>query len=407
MTDPQLVQRKLQRERGARKEAEALLEAKSLELFEANEQLRGLNESLEARVRERTAELASVNENLLAEITERKKAEHSLRLTQFAVDRAGYAIFWIERDGSIVYVNGASCRLLGYTEFELLQKSVFDIDALMKRDQWGEHWQELRRRERFTLESQHVTKRGNRVSVEVHVNLLRFGDQELNCAHVRDISERKRHELQLLSANVQLGVLIDRLQGAVLLENDDGDVALANPTLCSLFMLDRTPEDLIGTASRRVLERAQSLSLEPGTFVEKYQRIRAARETVVGEQIRLRDGRTLECDYVPINADGKYHGHLWFYRDVTESRRTYEVLEKTVIGTSGRTGQQFFDALTKHLGDSLDFSEVLVTQASSDDASQSHLLSKWQKGQSLPLQRDVLIENTVNPTEGNAADDLD
>lgn len=407
MTDLQLVQRKLERERAARKEAEALLEAKSLELFEANEQLRGLNESLEGRVRERTAELKKLNENLLGEISDRKRAEHSLRLTQFAVDRAGDAIFWIQRDGRIVYANGASCRLLEYTEFELLKKSVFDIDCEMRPDVWDQHWQELQRRERFTLESQHVSKRGRRISVEVHVNLLRFGDQELNCAHVRDISERKQQELQLLSANSQLGALINRLQGAVLLENDDGQVALANPPLCDLFELGCTPQELVGKSSQHVMKKAQAFAMDPCTFAERYQMIRISKRTVVAEEIRLRDGRVLECDYVPINAEDKYYGHLWFYRDVTESRRTYDILEKTVIGTSGRTGQQFFDALTAHLGDALGFSEVTISQSEqSNESKQRRELSQWRKGQdvfpSTNALRNEVSRNAGTPDEIDA-----
>jgi len=49
--------RRLERERGARKEAEQLLERKSAELFEANRSLRAFNDRLEALVVERTAEL--------------------------------------------------------------------------------------------------------------------------------------------------------------------------------------------------------------------------------------------------------------------------------------------------------------------------------------------------------------
>jgi diguanylate cyclase (GGDEF)-like protein len=51
------LQRRLKREQAARREAERLLESKSLELFELNRQLLAFNSDLEARVRARTAEL--------------------------------------------------------------------------------------------------------------------------------------------------------------------------------------------------------------------------------------------------------------------------------------------------------------------------------------------------------------
>ncbi len=60
-----LPQRRFERERRARKEAEGLLEKKSRELYEANVSLRKLNESLEERVRQRTRELAEARDRAL------------------------------------------------------------------------------------------------------------------------------------------------------------------------------------------------------------------------------------------------------------------------------------------------------------------------------------------------------
>lgn len=53
----ELLERRLARERAARKQAEQLLEEKSREVFEANERLSQLNENLDRKVQERTSEL--------------------------------------------------------------------------------------------------------------------------------------------------------------------------------------------------------------------------------------------------------------------------------------------------------------------------------------------------------------
>ncbi len=58
MDEINLLKRRILRERMARKEAELILEKKALELYEANEGLRQLNENLEQKVNLRTQELA-------------------------------------------------------------------------------------------------------------------------------------------------------------------------------------------------------------------------------------------------------------------------------------------------------------------------------------------------------------
>jgi len=67
------LERRLERERTARQEAERLLETKSLELYQANRALHNLTDSLERQVAERTAELRQALER--AEASTRAKSE--------------------------------------------------------------------------------------------------------------------------------------------------------------------------------------------------------------------------------------------------------------------------------------------------------------------------------------------
>lgn len=64
MTDEPVWRRRVERERRARKEAEQLLERKSLELYQANDELRRIAGRLEDLVAARTAELEAVRGEL-------------------------------------------------------------------------------------------------------------------------------------------------------------------------------------------------------------------------------------------------------------------------------------------------------------------------------------------------------
>jgi PAS domain S-box-containing protein len=132
------------------------------------------------------------------DITDRRRAEEELLKTQFAIDRAADALFWIQPDGRIVEVNDAACRLLGHARGELLSMYVDQIDP--SEHDWQSLWSELQQKGSITFESQHVTKTGRLVPVEVVSNYLDFRGKEFACAFVRDITERKELQAQLLQA---------------------------------------------------------------------------------------------------------------------------------------------------------------------------------------------------------------
>ncbi|PLX00501.1 MAG: hybrid sensor histidine kinase/response regulator [Marinilabiliales bacterium] len=71
------LKRILERERLARKEAERIIEDKSRELFQVNNELRKLNDNLELRIRERTSELNRSHDELLKATREAEQANEA------------------------------------------------------------------------------------------------------------------------------------------------------------------------------------------------------------------------------------------------------------------------------------------------------------------------------------------
>jgi diguanylate cyclase (GGDEF)-like protein/PAS domain S-box-containing protein len=129
------------------------------------------------------------------DITERKRTEKELRLTQFSVEHASDNIFWSNSQGHFVYVNKAACDSLGYSREELLSLSVPDLNPRFRKDEdWSTFWEELKRRGSITFEGQNTTKRGRVLQVEVTANYLEFDGQEYSFAFVRDITARKLAE---------------------------------------------------------------------------------------------------------------------------------------------------------------------------------------------------------------------
>jgi PAS domain S-box-containing protein len=139
-------------------------------------------------------------DGIVEDITEHKRAEEALRLTQFSVEHASDAVFWMDPQGRILYVNEAACRSLGRSREELLSLSIPDIDPLVRKNAWGKSWEAVKARGSVVLETQHQTKQGRVFPVEVTANYLEFGGKEYSFAFARDITERKQVEQELRDA---------------------------------------------------------------------------------------------------------------------------------------------------------------------------------------------------------------
>jgi PAS domain S-box-containing protein len=140
------------------------------------------------------------------DITERKRAEKELRLTQSSLETASDAVFWMDLQARIVYANAAACRSLGYSHEELLTLSIPNIGPLFPKEVWLTFWEELKTRGSMTFETQHRTKQGRVFPVEVTANYLEFDGQEYGVSFVRDITERRALEGQLRHAQKMEGI---------------------------------------------------------------------------------------------------------------------------------------------------------------------------------------------------------
>ncbi len=145
-------------------------------------------------------------EGTLVDITERKRAEKELRLTQSSLEDASDAIYWINPQGRIVYVNESACRSLNRCREELLSLSIPDINPIVPKEMWEKFWAEVKTRGSMTFETSHQTKQGRAFPVEVTANYLEFDGQEYSFAFVRDITERRALESQLRHSQKMEGI---------------------------------------------------------------------------------------------------------------------------------------------------------------------------------------------------------
>lgn len=138
-------------------------------------------------------------------LTKPRPEPDTLQLTQLWLERTGDAIAWLSREGRFVYVNEATCRILGYSQGELLSMNICDIDeGILTPSIWLDSWQSLQEQNSLSWVSHYRRKNGQAFPVEITGSYLQWNNQEYACCTARDISAYKQVEETLLQAHADL-----------------------------------------------------------------------------------------------------------------------------------------------------------------------------------------------------------
>ena len=133
-----------------------------------------------------------------------KRTDENLLFTQFAIEHAVEAIYWVKPDAQIIYGNNVACNDLGYSKEELEKIFVYEFNVEYPKEKWFQFWAELKEKKILTIETLHKKKDGTVFPVEISGNYLEYSGNEFALAFVRDITERKKVEALLIKKERQL-----------------------------------------------------------------------------------------------------------------------------------------------------------------------------------------------------------
>lgn len=149
---------------------------------------------------------------IIRDITVRKELDRIARLSDFTVQKAGDAIFWMNDQGQILHVNQLVLSRYGYTMDEILNMHILDISKNMSKETFRDIWKILQTDKQIIVEGEHFTKEGKMIQVEISANFLIFEGSEYSCSMVRDITDRKRKEAALRGALLEIRELKEKLE---------------------------------------------------------------------------------------------------------------------------------------------------------------------------------------------------
>ena len=259
------------------------------------------------------------------DITEGKRLEKALQLTQFSVDQAVEAIVWLDPNARMFSVNDTACRMLEYSREELMSMTVHDIDPNFPVERWTDHWSYLKQQGSLTFEARFWSRTGAVLETDVSVNYLLYEGNEYGCMILRDIRERKRAEAELRQSHKFLRQVIDTAPNLIFAKDHDGRFTMANKAVAECY--GTNVDDLIGKADAdfnmnpREVKFFRQLDLEV---------MRCAEDRFIPEErITDAEGKTrwLQTVKRPIfDDDGHVRMVLGAATDITERKRMEEML---------------------------------------------------------------------------------
>ncbi len=281
----------------------------------------------------------SINENRLTNEPEKgccipdlMSREWEAKQLSFALKHVKELVFLVDEDGYFKFVNDEACRVLGYTREELLYgMGVPDISTNMTKENWKEHWQHIKSCSAITFEGSQRNKYGRVLPVEINANYFEFDGQCFTMGLVRDISERKRLEENLVAREQESRTLIENSPDTIARYDNKCHRIYVNPAFAAA--VDGGIEKLLG----------KKPSEYPGGLnTELYEtKIKEVFATGKDAQFELKwtgkDGREF-CSHIRLTAESDLSGTitsiLGVGRDIselndyrTELKRAWELLK--------------------------------------------------------------------------------
>jgi PAS domain S-box-containing protein len=313
----------------------------------AEASLRIAYDDLDLRIQERTVELAQANQVLQAEIAERRRTEALLQKTtalqRAILDSANYSIISTAVDGTIQTFNKAAERWLGYTEAEVV--GIATPAIIHDRDEVADRAQVLSQElgvdiepgfEAFVAKTRigeidqrewtYIRKDGSRFPVELSVTALRDESNHTTgfLGIGSDITERKQTLAALQESEARLQAFIDNAGSVIYIKNIQGRYILINRQYEALFHLKK--EVVQGQTDYDIFPQGIA-----DTFRQNDLQVLAAGKALESEELAPQDDGLhtyLSIKFPLLDALGVPYAVCGISTDITERKRSEKALAR-------------------------------------------------------------------------------
>ena len=239
-------------------------------------------------------------------------------------------IVLIDHDGRLTYVNPAFCRMVGWSEEELLgcvppfpfwaPEGMNDILATFAATLAG-----TAPADGFIV----PFRRSNGECFRVHLSITPFFDAERNqigwMSSMTDITEHKHLEERMAQSLSLLQATIESTADGLLVVDQMGRTTAYNSRFAQMWGVP--PAVLAEKDDNRMLACVLDQVADPEKFLTRVRALYEHPEVDTFDTIEFKDGRVFERYSLPQILSGTVVGRVWNFRDVTERKRVEAELE--------------------------------------------------------------------------------
>jgi len=294
----------------------------------------------------------------LLDLTERRKAEEAVRENEVRLSHAmnlAKIVYWEHDEDRQEFVfNDAFYALYGTTaeqeggyrmsRDEYFRRFVHPEDLTEARTKGDGN----RNRPDTPEDLEHRVIRRDGTIIYIVTRMKLFKDAEGRVAKViganQDITERKGIEEALLWKTAFLEAQVNSSPDGILVVDRHGKTILRNQRMRAIWKHPR--EFVPGLDDKAQLEHDISMTLFPQSFKEKVTFLHSHPNETTRDEVKLKDGTVLDVYSCPVlSKEGSYYGRIWTFRDVTELRRYWDMLESlsTTDGLTELPNRRRFD----------------------------------------------------------------
>jgi len=253
------------------------------------------------------------------------RTETQRRLLESTLNACNIAIVISRPDGVIEWANPAFSELTGYSTAEAVGRTptVLCKSGIQPGSFYAQMWQ--------TILDGHVWRGelvNRRKDDSLYDELLTIspafdatGKIQHFIATKEDFTAHKAVREELEVAHSHLKAVVENFPGALVMEDTFGRIVLLNQSIFDLLGLPGTNDYVLGRPIYPLMVFSSQVAEDAQTFINRVEELRAASRPEYGEEIRFKDGRWVERDFIPIRLHDGLIGFLYIYRDISQKKR--------------------------------------------------------------------------------------